>query len=670
MRNRFATEEELEFLGGNDFFQPTDLGFVAPSLAAPVAPVAPQPPAWQSLAQSLGSQWQAMGIDPTMSGINRAEELAKILTNYGITDLSKLGLKDVAYTGYEPESYGEGENLTYTGAMLPVALTGKQLTYGDKAFGYLGGFGSKGQQEFGAQPYGLDEYMRDPNLLAWSAAGKGNVSYRTVQAPNGQVYIVPEWGSSSDWGDFRTVAKLAATVASMGGAGAGLGATLGLGTGAAGQAIGNAILGGLASGDARGALIGGIGSLASPAIGEFGKAAGEAVGGGTLGDIASRAVSGAGRSALGAAVSGGDIGEALLTGGLGGAAGAVSSNLVGELGLPEPVTRVGTTALTSALLGRDVDAAVANAIKGEIFRAIQQPAVTDTGDETDRLIARYGTAEQAQARENAALDDLIASLAPSSTPLPDTGRFELEELLAQPELRLTGANEREKFLEANIEDPLERLLARPAEEVDWSAVYAEPSVLPGYRDPDGFDVLETALAGAAPSELSAQDFGVAPQSDINEVYNRIMDERGGFASTWQTVGSDRVMVQDDGSAIGINTETGETYGLDQGETQRMVDAGLLNTETSGYEEAIRGKTEPAAAAPAPAPAPSPAPSPAPAAKKKQDDLGLLMLLSSMLTQQDKDKEDYQVANVLGARSPFGNIYEGGTQDDLLRILRG
>ena len=58
---------------------------------------------------------------------------------------------------------------------------------------------------------------------------------------------------------------------------------------------------------------------------------------------------------------------------------------------------------------------------------------------------------------------------------------------------------------------------------------------------------------------------------------------------------------------------------------------------------------PTAAAPAPAPAPAPTPA-APA--KKQDDLGLLMLLASMMTPQQQAKDDYQLAQI-GVASPYG-----------------
>lgn len=58
---------------------------------------------------------------------------------------------------------------------------------------------------------------------------------------------------------------------------------------------------------------------------------------------------------------------------------------------------------------------------------------------------------------------------------------------------------------------------------------------------------------------------------------------------------------------------------------------------------------PTAAAPTPTPTPAPTPS-APA--KKQDDLGLLMLLASMMTPQQQAKDDYQLAQI-GVASPYG-----------------
>lgn len=66
------------------------------------------------------------------------------------------------------------------------------------------------------------------------------------------------------------------------------------------------------------------------------------------------------------------------------------------------------------------------------------------------------------------------------------------------------------------------------------------------------------------------------------------DRPGGMTSQWQTSGSDRIMIQDDGSAIGINTETGESYSLPPEKVDQMVKNGQLNTFGSGYNTATGG----------------------------------------------------------------------------------
>ena len=104
---------------------------------------------------------------------------------------------------------------------------------------------------------------------------------------------------------------------------------------------------------------------------------------------------------------------------------------------------------------------------------------------------------------------------------------------------------------------------------DWSSIYGDSAL----------------------KDLPAQDFGGADTSKYMDEYNTnlqgIMDNQGGFTSGWQTVGSDRVMVQDDGSAIGIN-ENGETYSLTPKQVSQMDKNGLLNSATSGYNTATGG----------------------------------------------------------------------------------
>ena len=64
-------------------------------------------------------------------------------------------------------------------------------------------------------------------------------------------------------------------------------------------------------------------------------------------------------------------------------------------------------------------------------------------------------------------------------------------------------------------------------------------------------------------------------------------DNGGYTSQWQTVGTDRVMIQDDGSAIATN-ENGDPYALTKDQVDEMVKNGVLNTASSGYVAATGG----------------------------------------------------------------------------------
>lgn len=370
------------------------------------------------------------------------------------------------------------------------------------------------------------------------------------------------------------------------GVGQALGAALGA-TGLGATALGNALIGGtmaeLGGGDfLKGAVTSGVMPVVSQyaGLGNLGTTVSDAFGGGPAGDIIGRAVTGAGSSALGAAIGGGDVVDALLAGGLGGAAGGVSSELMGQVDLPIPLERALESAITSGLLGQDVDAMIMNALRGGMQGV---------------------RAEQPQA----------PGATPTSAP--------------------TGTG-----------------FSQSSGDTDWSALYNTPSELPGYMDPDGFYVQPTDIATGNPADFPVQDFGTAPQSDPNAVYDRIVNDFGGFASTWQTVGSDRVMVQDDGSAIGINTETGETYSLTPEETTQMVDAGLLNSATSGYQDAIQGTQQPGRPSQPGRPAqPGRGTQPGQGGSASPSTDNLLPLLLAMMAMGGRDggAEPYQLANV-------------------------
>ena len=91
------------------------------------------------------------------------------------------------------------------------------------------------------------------------------------------------------------------------------------------------------------------------------------------------------------------------------------------------------------------------------------------------------------------------------------------------------------------------------------------------------------------ADLPGQEMQITPenQESFDKNLTDIMDNRGGFTSQWQQVGTDRVMVNDDGSGIGIN-ENGDSYPLTTSEVGSMIKNGQLNTFASGYNTATGG----------------------------------------------------------------------------------
>jgi 5'-deoxynucleotidase YfbR-like HD superfamily hydrolase len=138
-----------------------------------------------------------------------------------------------------------------------------------------------------------------------------------------------------------------------------------------------------------------------------------------------------------------------------------------------------------------------------------------------------------------------------------------------------------------------------------------PSTEPSTTPPDALvpDASNPDLeAGKTPQERAAEEWKryldslATKPADLNlpgstieagpyfDEYNanlkRIMDE-GGYTSQWQNANGDKVFVNDDGTAIGINQE-GATYSLSDAQVEEMVSKGLLNTAESGYVDATGG----------------------------------------------------------------------------------
>lgn len=111
-----------------------------------------------------------------------------------------------------------------------------------------------------------------------------------------------------------------------------------------------------------------------------------------------------------------------------------------------------------------------------------------------------------------------------------------------------------------------------------------------------FDRLNTY--GMTPEQLAnreelmktgTQEMQITPenQASFDTNLTDIIDNRGGFTSQYQQVGSDRIMVNDDGTGIGIN-ENGDPYALNSAQVREMVKNGQLNTFKSGYNTATGG----------------------------------------------------------------------------------
>lgn len=88
------------------------------------------------------------------------------------------------------------------------------------------------------------------------------------------------------------------------------------------------------------------------------------------------------------------------------------------------------------------------------------------------------------------------------------------------------------------------------------------------------------------AELAPQDLGIS-QENIDS-FNQNFNPEGGFSSGWQTVGTNRVMIHDDGTASVLDPTTGESSYLTPEQVQALIANGTLNSAQSGYVAATGG----------------------------------------------------------------------------------
>jgi hypothetical protein len=92
--------------------------------------------------------------------------------------------------------------------------------------------------------------------------------------------------------------------------------------------------------------------------------------------------------------------------------------------------------------------------------------------------------------------------------------------------------------------------------------------------------------GYTPPEYGVQDLGIS-QAMIDE-FNKNFNPAGGFGSQYQTIGTNRAMVNDDGTTTILNPTTGEASYLTPAQTAALIKNGTLNSKASGYVGATGG----------------------------------------------------------------------------------
>jgi hypothetical protein len=155
------------------------------------------------------NQWKQIGATNIGGGLSiddRAQGLAERLYANQITDLAKLGLGSGTVSSPYQAYLGEGgEGPTYETRYEDTPTS--YLTYDGRQIGFLGDIGT-------AENWAPTGYLQPGNLASWGAQGKGAVSYTVQKAPNGQVYFIPSWGSTSDLGSIAPLISLASIIPS------------------------------------------------------------------------------------------------------------------------------------------------------------------------------------------------------------------------------------------------------------------------------------------------------------------------------------------------------------------------------------------------------------------------------------------------------------------------
>jgi hypothetical protein len=92
---------------------------------------------------------------------------------------------------------------------------------------------------------------------------------------------------------------------------------------------------------------------------------------------------------------------------------------------------------------------------------------------------------------------------------------------------------------------------------------------------------KSSLAGIAPQEL-----GIS-QAMIDE-FNKNYQPQGGFGSQWQNVGTNKIMINDDGTGTVLDPTTKQSSFLTEKQVQALIENGMLNSRKSNYNKSTSG----------------------------------------------------------------------------------
>jgi hypothetical protein len=119
---------------------------------------------------------------------------------------------------------------------------------------------------------------------------------------------------------------------------------------------------------------------------------------------------------------------------------------------------------------------------------------------------------------------------------------------------------------------------------------------------DDAKAAELARAGkydptAVLPDYGNQDSGIS-QAMIDE-YTKNYNPEGGFGSQWQTVGTNKIMINDDGTGTVLDPTTNQSAYLTKEQVQALIKSGTLNSKPSGYVKSSGGiKLSPGGSKPA------------------------------------------------------------------------